>query len=112
MARYTYKEKCAGAFPDAWTRYVNCQRAIAPPISIITDTIDGKQIKIVRADLFQESQQQSQYRKKLRDDHDETNQVRIARDIIWELEEMEVIDRRQVSRRIIKIGLDSQVIYR
>ena len=46
MSPYTYEEKCAGPFPDAWTRYVYCQRVVAPPISIFTDTIDGK-IKIV-----------------------------------------------------------------
>ena len=62
MARYTYKEKCAGAFPDAWTRYVNCQRALAPP-NFNYYRYNGWENRIVRADLFQESQQQSQYRK-------------------------------------------------
>ena len=103
MSPYTYEEKCAGPFPDAWTRYVYCQRVVAAPISIFTDTIDGK-IKIVRADLYQESQQQLQIRKKLRSVHDETNQERIAREITWELLEIEVIDRRQVSQRRIKNG--------
>ena len=103
MSPYSYAEKCAGPFPDAWTRYIYCQSAIAPPISIFTDTINGK-IKTVRADLYQESQQLLQIRKKLRSVHDETNQERIAREITWELLEIEVIDRRQVSQRRIKNG--------
>jgi len=63
MARYTYKEKCAGAFPDAWTRYVNCQRALAPPSPNFNYyRYNGLENRIVRANFFQESQQQSQYR--------------------------------------------------
>ena len=109
MSPYIYEEKCAGPFPDAWTRYVYCQTVVAPPISIFTDTIEG-QVKTVRADLYQESQQQLQMRKKLRSVHDQLNQARIANELPrellepWELLEVEVKVRRQVTQRRIKNG--------
>ena len=98
MSPYSYEEKPAGPFPDAWTRY--CKRFEADPIFIYKDSPDGK-VKIGRIDLYREHQQQRELRKKLICIHDKLNEARIAKELPWELLEVEVIDRRQLTQRRI-----------
>ena len=76
MFSYIYDVESVDPWSNAWARYVYCHSVVFSPKSIFTDTIE-RQVKTVRTDFYQKSQQQQlQMRKKLRAIHDQLNQVR------------------------------------